>query len=54
VSKQNSKWYATPVNYQPDRDKIERLTEIRRQEQDKMREYMGKKNNASWLFSPKN
>ncbi|WP_445170930.1 RecQ family ATP-dependent DNA helicase, partial [Microcoleus sp.] len=43
VSKQNSKWYATPVNYQPDSDKIERLTQIRRKEQDKMREYMGEK-----------
>jgi ATP-dependent DNA helicase RecQ len=38
--KQGSKWYATPVNYQPDKDKIERLTKIRQQEQARMREYM--------------
>ncbi len=53
VSKQNSKWYATPVNYQPDRDKIERLTEIRRQEQDKMREYMGEKKQCLMAFLAK-
>ncbi len=50
VSKQNSKWYSTPVNYQPDSDKIERLTEIRRQEQDKMREYMGEKKQCLMAF----
>src|SRR4028118_584777 len=50
VSKQNSKWYATPVNYQPDTDKIERLTQIRRQEQDKMREYMGEKKQCLMAF----
>jgi ATP-dependent DNA helicase RecQ len=53
VSKQNSKWYATPVNYQPDSDKIERLTQIRRQEQDKMREYMGEKQQCLMAFLAK-
>jgi ATP-dependent DNA helicase RecQ len=53
VSKQNSKWYATPVNYQPDSDKIERLTQIRRQEQDKMREYMGEKKHCLMAFLAK-
>ena len=50
VLKQNSKWYATPVNYQPDTDKIERLTQIRRQEQDKMREYMDEKKQCLMAF----
>lgn len=50
VSKQSSKWCATPVNYQPDTEKIERLTEIRRQEQDKMREYMGEKQQCLMAF----
>ncbi|OCQ93291.1 ATP-dependent DNA helicase RecG [Oscillatoriales cyanobacterium USR001] len=40
VTKQSSKWYATPVSYQPDTEKIERLTQIRYQEQDKMQEYI--------------
>ncbi|WP_333247652.1 RecQ family ATP-dependent DNA helicase [Microcoleus sp. B4-C3] len=53
VIKQNSKWYATPVNYQPDSDKIERLTQIRRQEQDKMREYMGEKKQCLMAFLAK-
>lgn len=48
--KQNSKWYATPVDYQPDTDKIERLTQIRRQEQDKMREYMGENQQCLMAF----
>lgn len=41
VTKQGSKWYATAVVYQPDYEKIERLTQIRRQEQARMLEYMG-------------
>ncbi|MEG4585977.1 RecQ family ATP-dependent DNA helicase [Microcoleus sp. MOSTC5] len=53
VSKQNSKWYATPVNYQPDSDKIERLTQIRHQEQDKMREYMGENKQCLMAFLAK-
>jgi ATP-dependent DNA helicase RecQ len=40
VSKQGPRWYATPVPYTPDREKIEQLTEMRYQEQDRMREYM--------------
>jgi ATP-dependent DNA helicase RecQ len=40
VTKEGSKWYANPVNYQLDIEKIERLTEIRRQEQQQMQDYM--------------
>jgi ATP-dependent DNA helicase RecQ len=40
VTKQDSKWYATPINYQPNTEKIEQLLQIRRQEQEQMREYM--------------
>jgi ATP-dependent DNA helicase RecQ len=40
ITKQGSKWYATPVFYQPDTEKIERLTQIRRQEQTRMFDYM--------------
>ncbi|MGB3512831.1 MAG: hypothetical protein WBA93_27160 [Microcoleaceae cyanobacterium] len=40
VKKIDSKYYATPINYQPDRDKIEKLTEIRYQEQARMLNYM--------------
>ncbi len=40
VIKQGSKWYATPVNYQVNTEKIKRLTEIRYQEQQQMQEYM--------------
>ena len=40
VTKQGSKWYATPINYQPDRAKIEELTKIRRLEQEQMQQYM--------------
>ncbi len=40
VTKQKSKWYATAINYQPDREKIQRLTRIRYQEQQQMRNYM--------------
>ncbi len=40
VTKQGSKWYTTPINYQIDTDKITKLTKIRYQEQDRMREYM--------------
>ncbi|MBR8826602.1 MAG: RecQ family ATP-dependent DNA helicase [Gomphosphaeria aponina SAG 52.96 = DSM 107014] len=40
VTKQGSKWYATPVHYQPDTEKIEQLTSIRYQEQAQMAEYM--------------
>jgi ATP-dependent DNA helicase RecQ len=40
VTKIESKWYATPVEYQLDLVKIEQLTEIRRQEQQQMQNYM--------------
>ena len=40
VTKQGSKWYVTPINYQPNRAKIEALTQIRRQEQAQMQQYM--------------
>ncbi|MTJ23392.1 RecQ family ATP-dependent DNA helicase [Dolichospermum sp. UHCC 0352] len=40
VTKIGSKWYLTSVNYQYNREKIEKLTQIRRQEQERMLEYM--------------
>ena len=40
VSKQGAKWYLTPVSYQPNTEKIEKLTQIRHQEQARMSEYM--------------
>jgi ATP-dependent DNA helicase RecQ len=40
VTKEGSKWYANPVDYQLDVEKIERLTEIRNQEQQQMQDYM--------------
>jgi ATP-dependent DNA helicase RecQ len=40
VTKEDSKWYANPVNYQLDVEKIERLTEIRNQEQQQIQDYM--------------
>lgn len=40
VTKQGSKWYTTPINYQINTDKIAKLTKIRYQEQDRIREYM--------------
>ena len=40
VTKQGSKWYATAISYKPDTEKIARLTQIRRQEQATMLEYM--------------
>ncbi|MDY7003382.1 MAG: RecQ family ATP-dependent DNA helicase [Cyanobacteriota bacterium] len=40
VKKIDSKYYATPINYQPDREKIEKLIEIRYQEQARMLDYM--------------
>jgi ATP-dependent DNA helicase RecQ len=40
VTKQGSKWYANPVNYQLDLAHIKQLTEIRRQEQQQMQDYM--------------
>ncbi len=40
VLKKDSKWYATPINYQLDEEKIRTLTQIRRQEQAQMLAYM--------------
>jgi ATP-dependent DNA helicase RecQ len=40
VVQQDKKWYATSVEYQIDSDKIRKLTEIRYQEQQQMRDYM--------------
>ncbi|MEB3175210.1 MAG: RecQ family ATP-dependent DNA helicase [Cyanobacteriota bacterium] len=39
VVKQESRWVATPINYQMDWQKIEKLTQIRSQEQARMTEY---------------
>lgn len=39
VSKRGSRWYANPVPYAPDRDKIAHLTHIRRAEQARMLQY---------------
>ncbi|MGI0481697.1 RecQ family ATP-dependent DNA helicase [Geminocystis sp. CENA526] len=40
ITKQGSKWYATPVNYYIDTQKIELLKQIRYQEQKQMQDYM--------------
>ena len=40
IKKIQSKYYATPINYQTDTEKIARLNEIRHQEQDQMLDYM--------------
>lgn len=40
VTKQGSKWYATPVDYQPNTEKIEQLKQIRCSEQAQMQQYM--------------
>lgn len=40
VTKQGSKWYTTPINYQPDTQKIQQITQIRCQEQAQMQQYM--------------
>lgn len=40
VTKIDSKWYATAINYQPDEEKIAKLTAIRRAEQATMSAYM--------------
>ena len=39
-SEKTAKYYATPINYQTDTEKIARLTEIRYQEQARMRDYI--------------
>jgi ATP-dependent DNA helicase RecQ len=40
VSKQNERWYANPVNYKVDRERIETLKQIRFQEQQRMTDYL--------------
>jgi ATP-dependent DNA helicase RecQ len=40
VVKQGNKWFATPIIYEVDQEKIDRLTDIRRAEQQDMLEYM--------------
>ena len=40
VSMHGLRWYANPVRYVPDHERIERLTRIRRDEQARMLEYM--------------
>lgn len=40
ASKSGNRWHANPVPYTPDTEKISYLTRIRRQEQDRMSEYM--------------
>jgi ATP-dependent DNA helicase RecQ len=40
VTKQDSRWYATPVRYVPDREKVEHLTRVRYREQERMADYM--------------
>ena len=40
VAKEGPRWYATAVNYVPDRAKIKRLTAIRHYEQDRMQAYI--------------
>jgi ATP-dependent DNA helicase RecQ len=40
ITKIDSRWYATPINYQVDQDKISNLTATRRQEQSRMLDYV--------------
>lgn len=40
VTKIDSQWYTNPVNYQIDHQKIEEITQIRRDEQTRMADYM--------------
>lgn len=40
VTKNGSRWYATPVEYHFDHEKIDRLCELRRNEQQEMLDYM--------------
>ena len=40
VGKQGPRWYANPVPYTPDREKVGRIIALRHREQAKMREYM--------------
>lgn len=40
ISKQGSRWFANPVEYQFDAERVARITEIRRHEQQRMLEYL--------------
>lgn len=40
VTKQEKRWYTTSNSYTPDQEKIDRLTQIRRQEQERMLDYV--------------
>jgi ATP-dependent DNA helicase RecQ len=40
VSKVDSRWYSTPINYKVDRDKVTQLTKIRKDEQARMLDYI--------------
>lgn len=40
VTKIDSRWYTTPINYQVDWDKVSQLTEIRKREQARMLDYI--------------
>ena len=40
VVKQQSRWYAAPIDYEMDREAIEQLCALRREEQREMRDYM--------------
>jgi ATP-dependent DNA helicase RecQ len=40
AGKQGSRWYRNPVPYAADREKVERITQIRYREQDRMADYM--------------
>jgi ATP-dependent DNA helicase RecQ len=50
VSKQNSEWYLTAIPYQPDLDKVRRITEIRQAEQSRMLEYMQSDRECLMMF----
>jgi ATP-dependent DNA helicase RecQ len=43
ITKQGSKWYVNPISYQPNREKVEELIQIRQQEQTRMMNYMQNK-----------
>lgn len=40
VEKERGRWYRTPVPYSPNREKVERIKQLRRQEQQEMQAYM--------------
>ncbi|RRR65580.1 MAG: DEAD/DEAH box helicase, partial [Candidatus Viridilinea halotolerans] len=40
VSQQQGRWFLNPINYQPDQERIQRITQLRRTEQQRMRDYL--------------